>query len=670
MTTVCLSLFASIQNTRPTETAELPLSKFVEYFRKMSHTPIAGKMKASAFTLCCYKPEQPRKKENIVSVHGIVLDIDEAVTIEALGEVCERLGETPYVLYSTYSSQPDQYKLRLILPLDEPVTTQDYEEQHLALRAAKLIQLPIDSACQQPAQLYFLPSCKPDTEDDHVLEVNDAAKGWSLDDLPELEDGDHGRFLSKPAQSSRAAKQTKRGSQATDTAQLVQQVVQQLSPFTDPICAEGRVYFYQLGYWIGESEKMLLKKIMNTVFPGQLTVRQAKDIVEHMMTCYARETFPYSPWLEKGSTRTPLIALENGTLNPLTGKMVKQKPEHYLRSVMDYPYDQDATCPQWLEFLDSVFATDADKAQKIALLQEFMGYLLIPSTRYQKMLWMVGRGSNGKSVINEVIGFLLGANNVSSIPLHRLSQRFQAAELIGKLANLNDELPANVPLQDDLLKQAVAGNLIQGERKGKDPFYFAPHARFVVAMNQLPRVHDTSHGFFRRVLLLPFNRVIQPHEQDRDLVDKLHGERAGILVWATEGLQRLLKNDTFTEVPSSISALEEFKQENNPVELFCRDIIILEQDAQGEPIGKILIADVYQLYRDYCGATGCHPLGSPRFGRELAGLGIQVVKSNGKRYYRLKTRTLEDAGVLSTTREFAAGPRGPRLVDINDELRA
>ena len=500
--------------------------------------------------------------------------------------------------------------------------------------------------------------------------MSKSTEGWSLDQFPELEDGDYQRFLSKPAESSRPHKQSKGSSTGLEIVQMVKHVLGQLSPHVDPIYAEGCFYIYETGCWLSVSEKMLCKLLLSDVFPDEITRRQAQEIVDYMAARYGHETFPLSPWMEKGSNRTPLIALENCTLDPISGKSVKAKPEHYLRSAMDYPYDPAATCPLWLQFLDSIFTPDEDKEQKIHLLQEFMGYLLIPSTRFQKMLWMVGPGSNGKSVINGVITHLLGEPNVASIPLNCLSKRFQSAELIGKLANLNDELLANAPLQDDLLKQAVAGNRIQGERIGKDPFYFAPYARFVVAMNQLPRVNDTSYGFFRRVLLLPLNRVIQPHEQDRGLAQKLHDERAGIFAWALAGLQRLFEQDAFTEVPSSISALEEFKQENNPVELFCRDIIILEQEAQGEPVGKILIADVYKLYRDYCAAMGCHPLGSPRFGRELAGLGVQVVKSNGKRYYRLKTRTLEDAGVLSTTREFAAGPRGPRLVNIDDELRA
>ena len=132
------------------------------------------------------------------------------------------------------------------------------------------------------------------------------------------------------------------------------------------------------------------------------------------------------------------------------------------------------------------------------------------------------------------------------------------------------------------------------------------------------------------------------------------------------GLRRLDKQGAFTEVPSSLSALEEFKQENNPVELFFRDIILLDENGKVRPGGKVLIADIYQLYRDYCSATGCIPLGLPRLGRELTGLGVTVLKSNGKRYYQLLVKTLEEAGLVSECRERGTAPTGPQLANIDD----
>ena len=68
---------------------------------------------------------------------------------------------------------------------------------------------------------------------------------------------------------------------------------------------------------------------------------------------------------------------------------------------------------------------------------------------------------------------LLGTDNVSSIPLAQLGNRFIGAELLGKLANIVDEIATNGLMQEDELKKIVSGDPIQVERKNKDPFVFS-----------------------------------------------------------------------------------------------------------------------------------------------------------------------------------------------------
>ena len=58
-------------------------------------------------------------------------------------------------------------------------------------------------------------------------------------------------------------------------------------------------------------------------------------------------------------------------------------------------------------------------------------------------------------------------------------------------------------------------------------------------------VTDQSHGFFRRCVVIPFNkRYVDSHEaiseneayKDKNLKSKLLSETEGILVWALKGL--------------------------------------------------------------------------------------------------------------------------------------
>jgi P4 family phage/plasmid primase-like protien len=162
------------------------------------------------------------------------------------------------------------------------------------------------------------------------------------------------------------------------------------------------------------------------------------------------------------------------------------------------------------------------------------------------MFWLYGGGSNGKSVVLKVITWLLGSGNVSTVPITKLGQRFYLAQLVGKLANLSDEMGANAVLDDEVLKQTISGGRQQAERKGEQPFDFEPYARIVASTNTLPRTVDKSYGFFRRVRIVRFTRTFSAAEQDPHLAAALQRRTAGHLQLALQGLQRLERQGGFT----------------------------------------------------------------------------------------------------------------------------
>ena len=69
----------------------------------------------------------------------------------------------------------------------------------------------------------------------------------------------------------------------------------------------------------------------------------------------------------------------------------------------------------------------------------------------------------------------------------------------------------------------------------KEHFTFTPTAKFWLAFNHKPRVSDDSHGFWRRVRLIPFLHKFEAGAQDKELMGKLRAEAPGILAWAVQG---------------------------------------------------------------------------------------------------------------------------------------
>jgi putative DNA primase/helicase len=643
-----LNIFSSVKSKTPITTT-LTIQALKQYFEQLKPQGFDSADASESFALydCGVNP-QSRKKDAIISLSAIVLNIDEPLTFEEVVALAERLEskEKAYVLYSTFSSMDDAFRLRVILPLQSPVLISDYETNQYVLRAASLIGQPINKECLKLTQLHFLPSYRNGTG----MELNGippiiglSDNGWCDSDLPSLTTGKMKLISSRPTQDAK-------GSSGQGTAkqyEMIDKIITTLGSGINPIATEGLMYFYNGQIWIGMDDKDLTQAILVKVFSKTIDLQTATRLIDLMKNLYYLKTFPDSPWLGSVSMATPLIALADGTFD-INGSRALDSHLNYLRSKMDYSFGNQSACPVWLAFLNSTFANDSDKKAKIAALQEFMGYLLIPDTRFAKMLWLHGQGSNGKSVINHIIRALLGAHNVSHVPIQKLSQRFAAHAMVGKLANINDELQANSGLPDEQIKQIVAGNPIQAERKGKDAYDFKPSARLVVAMNQYPRINDTSHGFFRRVLLIEFNNIVLQENQDPELTTKLIQEMSGIFSWALKGLQRLLDQRGFTAVPSSASGTAQLQQSCDPITQFVTEIIQkMPRDGTGKTTGKTVTGDLYKCYREYCLAKGYSPKNDAELGRGLKVHGIETAKSSGKRYYLVTLKTLVDAGVIT-----------------------
>ena len=127
----------------------------------------------------------------------------------------------------------------------------------------------------------------------------------------------------------------------------------------------------------------------------------------------------------------------------------------------------------------------------------------------------------------------------------------------------------------------------------------------------MPRVKDTSHGFYRRLLIIPFNRMFPPDEADKNLTAALLKELNGIFAWALRGLDRLYQNDGFMDSRTTREALQEYQRMNNPVVAFVEDKCDL--DPEGYTSKELL----YSEYREYTKDYGYAAASQNTFFREL-----------------------------------------------------
>jgi putative DNA primase/helicase len=313
------------------------------------------------------------------------------------------------------------------------------------------------------------------------------------------------------------------------------------------------------------------------------------------------------------------INLKNGLLDIDSG-LKPHTPQ--FKSITQIPinYDPNARCPLWNKCLMDWFPGETDV---IDLLQEWMGYCLVPDSRHHKALILIGEGANGKSVFCEVLRSLVGVENVSAVSLNSLSRSFSVAELYGKLVNLSIEAEIKGGIEEGVFKQIVAGDAIQAERKYRDPFVFNPFVRLVVATNNLFDVADRSEGFYRRLMIVRFERAIAEACQNRELKSKLEAELPGILNWALVGLRRLEARDSFRLPKRVQDEVAEFQRWNNPVGCWLEDCCELDPDSWKSS------ADLNESYGIWARTMGQKPLASNRFGIELQRLrGVQRKRSS------------------------------------------
>jgi putative DNA primase/helicase len=338
--------------------------------------------------------------------------------------------------------------------------------------------------------------------------------------------------------------------------------------------------------------------------------------------------------LSRTRTSNRVLVLANGILDIDAALQCSPKalrshsPKVFNLHCAGYAYEPAAQCPRFRTFLERVMEADAER---IKLLQEICGLALIPDTSFQKFVILVGEGANGKGVFLNVLTGLVGRDNVSHVPMGMFGERFQLANTLGKLLNIEPDAGEITRRGEAFIKSFTAGDRMQFEMKYKQPVSALPTARLIIGTNALPEFQDRSSGIWRRMIVVPFRVQIPEEERDRDLANKLQTELPGILNWALEGLRRLNSQGHFTEPAICKEALGQYRMESNSARLFLTD------NYAAEKLASVGCRNVYARYTAYCSLNGYDRLNQGDFGKEVRRVFPEVEKkrdSVGDRQYR------------------------------------
>ena len=276
-------------------------------------------------------------------------------------------------------------------------------------------------------------------------------------------------------------------------------------------------------------------------------------------------------------------------------------------------YNPDAPTPKkWLQFLSELL-----QPEDIPTLQEFLGYCLLPTTKGQKMLMLIGKGGEGKSRIGLVMRSLLGDSmNTTSIQKVE-SNRFSRADLENKLLMVDDDMDMSALTKTNYIKSIVTSECkMDMERKGVQSYQSQLYVRFLCFGNgALTALHDKSDGFFRRQIVLTTKDRPAGRADDPFLVDKLLREKEGIFLWCLEGLHRLIGNNyQFSISGKARENMETVKRSSNNVIEFLQSEGYIRFRADSEASSKA----IYEVYTRWCDDNAQKPMSANRVSSELA----------------------------------------------------
>ena len=351
-------------------------------------------------------------------------------------------------------------------------------------------------------------------------------------------------------------------------------------------CTEGRI----------TDESKLKREILERIEPYATSglSRKVQNILDALrLMCYS-EPLPI---------QTDRIHVANGTLF-LDGTFKEEK--EFCMNRLSVSYNPDAPkSEKWLFFLEQLLYPE-----DIPTLQEYMGYCLIPSTKAQQMLFLIGNGGEGKSRIGLVMHALLGNNmNTGSVAKIETSN-FARADQQFKYLLVDDDMKLEALPQTNHIKTIVTAELpMDLEKKGEQSYQGELYVRFMAFGNgSLRALYDHSDGFYRRQLILSVKPRDKSRKDDPFIAEKMCAEAEGIFLWALEGLHRLMGNDFhITQSERTRANVEAAMREGNNILGFM--------ESEGYFLFKaddwITSKDFYTLYTIWCDDNSEKPL-SPR----------------------------------------------------------
>jgi len=328
----------------------------------------------------------------------------------------------------------------------------------------------------------------------------------------------------------------------------------------------------------------------------------------------------------------------NGIIDLTNGNLLPRSPDDYVSKIIEVEYKPGTKAPRFQTFINQVFGNDKEL---IGWVQRALGYTLSGLREEQLMFIGYGSGANGKSTLLEVIARIMNDYTTTAsfnTFLAGKSSDIRSMEAVGKLKGMRlalaSEPDSDRRFREDIIKQLTGDAILRGARLHGESFEFRPQFKLWLLANHMPSVRDVSHGYWRRIKVIPFNQRFEGHKLDSMLPDKLWQEREGILSWLVEGAVAYhealgISNSTGLGPCRAIDEqVDQYRYDNDLPKRFLADCTRQSRDS------RVPARDLYQAFCSWCQGIGDDDVITETvFSKRMKELGLKKPRTNAGMVY-------------------------------------
>jgi len=379
-------------------------------------------------------------------------------------------------------------------------------------------------------------------------------------------------------------------------------IVKQYSIVSTP---DERIWIYQDGIYRQDGEMFIdqiLDKLAGDLYNSRAASETHRKIVLRTLKDYS--VFDANPYL---------FCIENGVVDMQTGRFLKHDPGLYLTMKSPIRFDSSATCPEIEKFLGSALGSAENVLSFLDVMTAKTTDLL-----FEYFVAMIGGGSNGKTIAEELIRAFFGDETISEVDLLTLTQnRFDRRELFKKKFLINSEVSGDVK-ESRWIKYISGGGRIDADQKGKDHIQFRPRCLIIFDTNNPPKFADSSYAFQRRLVKIDFQNTFvdepkEDNERQRDpfILQKITNQKelSGLLNLLILRARDVLPEKKIYRRATGAMLADEYRMQADSVTEF------FEMFTELDPGLWTQKTELYSKYKEFCEKINAVPRSTTVFNR-------------------------------------------------------